>query len=118
MGVGVGVWMWMWMGGDQLIAFAHSTYASIPSPVNLFSSLGVDVLHPGYGMLAESAHFALRCGEEGITFVGPLPETIQRLGDKTEARKAAVECGIPVVPGVDEPFESVEAARVFAEHAG
>ncbi len=79
---------------------------------------GVDVIHPGYGFLSENAQFARRCAEEGITFVGPLADTIQRMGDKTEARKAAMECGVPVVPGVDEAFEDVGAARVFAEQAG
>ncbi|WP_029009058.1 acetyl-CoA carboxylase family protein [Azospirillum halopraeferens] len=60
---------------------------------------GCGAIHPGYGFLSENAGFARRCEEHGIIFVGPTPETLDLLGDKTRARALAVELGIPVIPG-------------------
>jgi acetyl-CoA carboxylase biotin carboxylase subunit len=62
---------------------------------------GADAIHPGYGFLAENAKFAQRCADEGIIFIGPCPETIRLLGDKIEARRTAIEAGLPVVPGTE-----------------
>merc|ERR1719199_375880 len=70
--------------------------------VKLAKKQGVDVIHPGYGFLSENANFARECAENGITFVGPLPETIDAMGDKTAARKMAEACEVPVVQGTNE----------------
>ena len=58
------------------------------------------------------------CAAAGIAFVGPLPETIEAMGDKTAARRLAIECGVPVVPGMDRALGSAAEARAFAEQVG
>jgi pyruvate carboxylase len=78
----------------------------------------VDMIHPGYGFLSENAEFARKVEDAGLIFIGPRPETIDRLGDKTQARLLAQECGVPVVPGTDGPIKSFEDARVFCDTHG
>lgn len=78
----------------------------------------VDAIHPGYGFLSERADFARRCAEEGITFIGPSPEVLESLGDKTSARELAIEAGVPVVPGSDGPVADLATAQAFVEKHG
>ncbi|MEV1115003.1 carboxyl transferase domain-containing protein [Actinosynnema sp. NPDC049800] len=66
---------------------------------------GCDLVHPGYGFLAENARFARRCAEAGLTFVGPPPEVLELLGDKSRARALAAEVGVPVLAGAEDEFE-------------
>ncbi|WP_367130446.1 carboxyl transferase domain-containing protein [Saccharothrix sp. HUAS TT1] len=66
---------------------------------------GCDLVHPGYGFLAENAGFARRCAEAGLRFVGPPPEVLELLGDKGRARALAVEVGVPVLAGAEDGFE-------------
>jgi acetyl-CoA carboxylase biotin carboxylase subunit len=79
---------------------------------------GVDAIHPGYGFLAENAGFARACEEAGIAFIGPASQTIALMGEKTSARRVAVEAGVPVVPGSLEPMADDAAIRVEAERIG
>ena len=61
---------------------------------NIFQENGVDAIHPGYGFLSERADFAQACVDAGITFIGPKPEVVHKMGDKVEARQAAIDAGI------------------------
>ncbi len=76
---------------------------------------GADALHPGYGFLAESADLASLCAEHGVTFVGPTPEQIFRMGNKLQARALAREVGLPILPGSERVRDAEEAERLAAE---
>ena len=78
----------------------------------------VDAIHPGYGFLAENAEFARRCADVGVVFIGPRPEVLEVFGSKTSARKLALDAGVPVVPGTEEPMTSTKQVRRFASEHG
>jgi acetyl-CoA carboxylase biotin carboxylase subunit len=75
-------------------------------------------LHPGWGFLAEDARFAALCGQHGVTFVGPQPALIARMGLKTPAKRAMKAAGLDVIPGSDGPVADLAEARAVAEEAG
>jgi pyruvate carboxylase len=79
---------------------------------------GVDMIHPGYGFLSENAVFARKVEQAGLAFVGPSPEVIDALGDKTKARQIAIKIGVPVVPGTPGPVGSFEEGAAFIEEYG
>lgn len=93
-------------------------YLDIESIIEIAKRNDIDAIHPGYGFLAENGEFARRCQEEGIKFIGPSPELIEKFGDKVEARKMAIEAGIPVIPGTPEPIETLQEALLFAKEHG
>ena len=78
----------------------------------------VDAIHPGYGFLSESAEFARKAENEGIIFIGPKPETMEKMGDKIGARITMINADVPVVPGTEEGLTSVEDALVAASSFG
>jgi acetyl-CoA carboxylase biotin carboxylase subunit len=79
---------------------------------------GVDAVHPGYGFLSENATFARRLESAGITFIGPSPEAMQRLGDKVSARKIAIENNVPVAQGSEGTVQDAAHARSIAKEVG
>ncbi|KIW01720.1 pyruvate carboxylase [Verruconis gallopava] len=78
----------------------------------------VNMIHPGYGFLSENAEFARKVEAAGIVFVGPSPDTIDALGDKVSARRLAIKCGVPVVPGTPDPVETYEEVKSFTDEHG
>ncbi|OAL06600.1 pyruvate carboxylase [Phaeosphaeriaceae sp. SRC1lsM3a] len=78
----------------------------------------VNMIHPGYGFLSENAEFARNVEKAGLIFVGPSPDTIDALGDKVSARKLAIKCNVPVVPGTPGPVEKFEDVKAFTDEFG
>ena len=93
-------------------------YLDIEDIIRIAKESGVDAIHPGYGFLSENVHFARRCEEEGIIFIGPTSRHLDMFGDKVKAREQAIAAGIPVIPGTDGPVESLAEVEAFAGQAG
>ena len=94
-----------------------SAYLDIPQIIKIAKEANVDAIHPGYGFLSESPEFAQACADAGITFVGPTVENLLRFSDKTSARQAAIDAGVPVVPG-SESLRTKEEVVEFVETIG
>ena len=94
------------------------SYLVKPNVLMAALSNGADAIHPGYGFLSENAEFVGLCEKEGITFVGPSADAIDRMGNKAQARATAQAAGVPVVPGSDGVVETVDEARTFADAVG
>ncbi|HEY2699028.1 MAG TPA: acetyl-CoA carboxylase biotin carboxylase subunit [Pseudonocardiaceae bacterium] len=97
---------------------AKRSYLNIPAIAEAALRTGVDAVHPGYGFLSEDPDFAEVCRDNGIGYIGPAPEVIARLGDKTAARQLMAEVGLPMLPGSVEPLQSVHEARNLADEIG
>ncbi|WP_172136928.1 acetyl-CoA carboxylase biotin carboxylase subunit [Adlercreutzia sp. ZJ473] len=97
---------------------ANKSYLVMANIIEAAKQTGAEAIHPGYGFLAENADFARACAEEGIVFIGPSPECIESMGDKSSARETMKSCGVPTVPGSDGCLDTVEEAREFAERVG
>ncbi len=94
------------------------SYLSIDEVIRVARQSGADAIHPGYGLLSESPEFAEACAEHGITFIGPTPETMRRLGNKVAARNLAIEVGVPVVPATEPLPDDMEAVATMAAEIG
>ena len=86
--------------------------------IKIAKELNADAIHPGYGFLSENPEFAQGCIDADIMFCGPSPEILRKFGDKLAAKRAAVEAGIPVIPGTKDPVSSVDEALLFAKDHG
>ncbi len=94
------------------------SYLNITSLVAAAEITGADAVHPGYGFLAENAHFAEILEEVGLKWIGPSPEAIRRMGDKSVAKSTVRESGVPTVPGSPGPLDSIEDAMRIAGRIG
>nr|WP_291233794.1 acetyl-CoA carboxylase biotin carboxylase subunit [Frisingicoccus sp.] len=94
-------------------AASKDSYLNMENIISATVISGADAIHPGFGFLSENARFAEMCRQCHITFIGPSPELIHRMGNKSEARKTMMEAGVPVVPGTKEPvFEAAEGKKI------
>src|SRR5712692_331402 len=96
---------------------ATESYLRIPSVVAAATTTGCDAVHPGWGFLAESPAFARACEENDLVFVGPPPDVMARMGDKTHAKQELKAAGVPLVPGTDGAA-TIERARTAASELG
>lgn len=97
---------------------AQDTYLNIDKVIDIAKRSGADSVHPGYGFLSESAEFAQRVMDEGLTWIGPSPEVIDLLGDKVKARTVAKKVGAPLVAGSNGMIESGNDVINFAKTHG
>lgn len=93
-------------------------YLNVHRLVDLAETAGCDAIHPGYGFLSENPELAEACAKRGITFIGPSPEVIARMGDKTAARQTMIAAGLPVVPGTEHNLKDLSDAVKFAKKIG
>jgi acetyl-CoA carboxylase biotin carboxylase subunit len=94
------------------------SYLRIDKIIDVAMQSGSKAIHPGYGFLAENPALPRACSDAGIVFIGPSAESMMLLGDKTQARKMAIEAGIPVIPGVSRPIVDSDDAVSLAEDIG
>ncbi len=94
------------------------TYLRIDKLLDVARQSGADAVHPGYGFLSENAAFAQAVLDAGLTWVGPPPQAIARLGDKLQARQIALKVGAPLVHGTSEPAKDAGEVLAFAEQHG
>ena len=99
-------------------AASARSYLDIPAVISAAEIADVEAIHPGYGFLAENAHFAEVCNSCKITFIGPDPETIAAVGNKARAREIAMKAGVPTVPGSEGTVPDEETALKVAAQIG
>jgi acetyl-CoA carboxylase, biotin carboxylase subunit len=94
------------------------SYLHIPNIIGAAQKTGAQAIHPGYGFLSEDPFFAEICSDNDITFIGPAPEVMERVGDKAIARDLMQKAGLPLLPGTIEPVASPEEAQEIADEIG
>jgi acetyl-CoA/propionyl-CoA carboxylase biotin carboxyl carrier protein len=94
------------------------TYLDIPKLLDVAARTGADAVHPGYGFLAENAHFAQAVVDAGLIWIGPPSAAIEALGDKVRARHIAQRVGAPLVPGTADPVTGADEVVTFAREHG
>jgi acetyl-CoA carboxylase biotin carboxylase subunit len=97
---------------------AKFSYLNMDRIISAAKNMGADAIHPGYGFLSENSEFVRKCEENGITFIGPDADVIDKMGNKSHARKTMMEAGVPVVPGTKEPVYDAETAKAQAALIG
>ena len=96
----------------------QASYLNTDAIIEAALSTGCEAVHPGYGFLSERSDFARECEENGLTFIGPSPSIIDRMGNKSQARSTMMEAGVPVVPGTKQAVHSAEEALPLAREIG
>src|SRR5262245_549650 len=91
------------------------SYLNVSAVISAAEITDAEAIHPGYGFLAENAHFAEVCRDCGLTFIGPGPDVIRRMGDKAEAKRTMIAAGVPTVPGSDGVVAPEQAQALAAE---
>ena len=94
------------------------SYLHIPNIIGAALKTGADAVHPGYGFLSEDPYFAEICADSGLTFIGPRPEVMERVGDKAIARDLMQKAGLPLLPGTIEPVPTADEAQDIADGIG
>ncbi len=97
---------------------SKQSYLNIPAVISAAEVTNADAIHPGYGFLSENARFAEVCEACNITFIGPTPNAIRMMGDKSTAKATMKAAGVPVVPGSDSLVDSLDAAKMAAGQIG
>lgn len=97
---------------------SKDSYLNFTNIISVAKLTGCDAIHPGYGFLAENADFAELCRACNITFIGPSPEAISKMGTKDVARETMKAAGVPIVPGSQGIIESIEEATELANQIG
>ncbi|MBV8886683.1 MAG: acetyl-CoA carboxylase biotin carboxylase subunit, partial [Chroococcidiopsidaceae cyanobacterium CP_BM_RX_35] len=97
---------------------SSKSYLNIPSIIAAALTRNATAIHPGYGFLAENARFAEICADHEIVFIGPSPEAIRAMGDKSTAKETMIRAGVPTVPGSDGLLKDEIAARKSARQIG
>jgi len=94
------------------------SYLHIPSVIGAAVKTGAEAIHPGYGFLSEDPFFAEICADSGITFIGPRPDVMEKVGDKATCRDLMSQAGLPLLPGTIEPVTTVDEAQDIADDIG
>ena len=97
---------------------SKDSYLKISSILSAAHFTGADAIHPGYGFLAENAHFSEICAESGIKFIGPSSDMIKAMGDKAFAKDTMKKNGVPVIPGSDGVVATPEEGVAIAKEIG
>ena len=94
---------------------SKESYLNIPRIISAAEITNADAIHPGYGFLSENAEFSSVCHEYGIKFIGPTPEMIRAMGDKSTAKATMIKAGVPCIPGSEGLLESMEQGIKLAK---
>ncbi|MBL7772576.1 MAG: acetyl-CoA carboxylase biotin carboxylase subunit [Chitinophagaceae bacterium] len=97
---------------------SSQSYLQMDRIIEVAKRLGADAIHPGYGFLSENAKFSEACEQQGITFIGPSPYSIETMGSKIGAKQSAKKFNVPMVPGTDTPIEDLAEAQRIAKETG
>lgn len=97
---------------------ARDSYLNMDRIIMAAKNTGAEAIHPGFGFLSENSEFVRKCKENGLVFIGPDADVIDKMGNKSHARKTMMDAGVPVVPGTKEPVYEAEVGRKLAADIG